>query len=226
MRRIFLWASVLVLLGLAPTALQAQQNYSVFEAPFVNPRAVLVTCGDQDANCNTPAGTFHVGDTIQIYVTNGEPGWSPGILEDSFGNFFCGPFNYYEQQPFYWDFSCGGTAQFTGDLGNLSPGSNPNSFVFDTTFTAPGTYTVAATIFADQEVPVWVPEQGQFVFFGDLIPTTTVNAVGSITINVLPNDQASDADLGPCNDCEGEAGSPINLTTGNVWIPQQDYSLP
>lgn len=31
--------------------------------------------------------------------------------------------------------------------------------------------------------------------------------------------------LGPC-DCEGEAGSPINVTTGNVWITEEDYKIP
>ncbi len=35
-------------------------------------------------------------------------------------------------------------------------------------------------------------------------------------------------DLGPCdeNHCEHNAGHPINLTNGNVWVQQRDYSLP
>ena len=30
----------------------------------------------------------------------------------------------------------------------------------------------------------------------------------------------------PCQQCEAVAGSPINLTNGNVWIQHQDYSIP
>jgi hypothetical protein len=30
----------------------------------------------------------------------------------------------------------------------------------------------------------------------------------------------------PCPQCPAMAGQPINLTNGNVWITQQDYSLP
>ncbi|HWZ44714.1 MAG TPA: RHS repeat-associated core domain-containing protein [Candidatus Saccharimonadales bacterium] len=34
------------------------------------------------------------------------------------------------------------------------------------------------------------------------------------------------ADLGPCTQCEAQAGAPINVMTGNVWIAQRDDSLP
>jgi RHS repeat-associated protein len=48
---------------------------------------------------------------------------------------------------------------------------------------------------------------------------------GVLLFNVtFTPDQTSD--LGPCQQCEASAGSPINLTNGNVWIPHQDYSLP
>jgi RHS repeat-associated protein len=30
----------------------------------------------------------------------------------------------------------------------------------------------------------------------------------------------------PCTECEAQAGQPVNLTNGNVWVAQQDYSLP
>jgi len=33
-------------------------------------------------------------------------------------------------------------------------------------------------------------------------------------------------ELGPTKDCEQAAGSPINLVNGNVWVTQNDYSLP
>ncbi len=44
---------------------------------------------------------------------------------------------------------------------------------------------------------------------------------------VLPSGQAvPPATLGPCKQCQQQGGQPINLTTGNVWIPQRDYSVP
>jgi hypothetical protein len=48
------------------------------------------------------------------------------------------------------------------------------------------------------------------------------SASGSVTI-YPSNDRA-----GPCPDgnCEGNVGHPINLTNGNVWVAQRDYSLP
>src|SRR5215831_125780 len=30
----------------------------------------------------------------------------------------------------------------------------------------------------------------------------------------------------PCFECEAKASQPVNLTTGNVWVEQRDYSLP
>jgi YD repeat-containing protein len=36
----------------------------------------------------------------------------------------------------------------------------------------------------------------------------------------------SHLDPGPSRECEAEAGQPINLTTGNVWISTTDYSVP
>ena len=38
---------------------------------------------------------------------------------------------------------------------------------------------------------------------------------------------ASATNLGPCDtDCKAQAGAPINVTTGNVWAQQRDYSVP
>ena len=34
------------------------------------------------------------------------------------------------------------------------------------------------------------------------------------------------AELGPCTQCQAQAGAPINVITGNTWIQQQDYVLP
>ena len=31
---------------------------------------------------------------------------------------------------------------------------------------------------------------------------------------------------GPCKQCQQQAGTPVNVTSGNVWIQQQDYSVP
>jgi YD repeat-containing protein len=42
-----------------------------------------------------------------------------------------------------------------------------------------------------------------------------------------PSISASATNLGPCDkDCKALAGAPINVTTGNVWVQQRDYSVP
>src|SRR5262249_52583125 len=45
----------------------------------------------------------------------------------------------------------------------------------------------------------------------------------SAPFTILPG---GDTDLGPCKECEKQGGGPINFTNGNVWVTQQDYSLP
>src|SRR5713226_9059297 len=62
-------------------------------------------------------------------------------------------------------------------------------------------------------------------------PTTTRVAKQNASIVTLSTGPTfasgvptGDADLGPC--CEGDVGDPINSTYGNVWIQQQDHSLP
>ena len=55
--------------------------------------------------------------------------------------------------------------------------------------------------------------------------------VVSATVTVLPKGwnpppSVNPADLGPCKNCLNQAGHPINLTNGNVWIQQRDYSNP
>ncbi|MGO8787537.1 MAG: DUF6531 domain-containing protein [Terriglobia bacterium] len=37
---------------------------------------------------------------------------------------------------------------------------------------------------------------------------------------------ASATNLAPCDQCQATAGAPINVTNGNVWVQQRDYSVP
>ena len=46
------------------------------------------------------------------------------------------------------------------------------------------------------------------------------NTYGTTTVTITPRA------LGGCPECEGLAGSGIDLTTGNVQVQQNDYSLP
>jgi RHS repeat-associated protein len=219
-------ATLAAFLGLLPASSYAQ-GLQVFYPPFASPAASLNACASQDTNCNNPSGTFRVGDLIEVYVGNWNPGiyvlYSPTDPSPIAATYFCGPFNYGAGYPplATWDFYCQATFQFSGDLGNLSTNADPNSGAFETSFSAPGIYTISLTAYAMQVGPNFsFPNNEVFV------PTNVVNATGTITITVLPDDQGTDADLGPCTDCEGEAGGPINVMTGNVWIPQRDYSLP
>jgi YD repeat-containing protein len=47
---------------------------------------------------------------------------------------------------------------------------------------------------------------------------------GSTLANVAYTPDQS-AELGPCTQCQAQAGAPINVITGNTWIQQQDYAL-
>jgi YD repeat-containing protein len=43
----------------------------------------------------------------------------------------------------------------------------------------------------------------------------------------VPSGQLENAaNLGKCKQCQQQASVPVNVTTGNVWIPQRDYSVP
>jgi len=46
-----------------------------------------------------------------------------------------------------------------------------------------------------------------------------------VTIAPTANPPDNGSNLGP-SDCNGQTGTPINLTNGNVWVQQRDYSLP
>jgi YD repeat-containing protein len=68
---------------------------------------------------------------------------------------------------------------------------------------------------------------------GETQPTTMTvtariyGASGSGNFVVIPAGQpASPANLGQCKQCQQHAGAPVNLTEGNVWIQQRDYSVP
>jgi YD repeat-containing protein len=74
----------------------------------------------------------------------------------------------------------------------------------------------------------WSPPTGGFPsppVFALLPPYTALITFYAVGVNVtVVNDNTPD--LGPCKQCEAQAGTPINLTNGNTWIDRQDYSLP
>jgi RHS repeat-associated protein len=66
---------------------------------------------------------------------------------------------------------------------------------------------------------------------GDTTPTTSIsypNAANCVTVTIPQISPGIDSgsNLGKCDECEGTAGNPINLTNGNVYIQQRDYYLP
>jgi hypothetical protein len=66
------------------------------------------------------------------------------------------------------------------------------------------------------------PELHKFV----LAPGTSTYAwINDLHFQTLPP-PPSLIDPGPGTDCEATAGDPINLTTGDVWISKNDYSVP
>ena len=61
---------------------------------------------------------------------------------------------------------------------------------------------------------------------GYLVSTSTVSAANSIQTADLLRDRPTRAGTGHCSTCEGGVGSPINVTNGNVYVDQSDYSVP
>jgi RHS repeat-associated protein len=55
----------------------------------------------------------------------------------------------------------------------------------------------------------------------ELDSSNGIQVTASAQLSVQPP-----GDPGPSNNCGGQAGAPINLGTGNVWICEKDYSLP
>jgi YD repeat-containing protein len=86
------------------------------------------------------------------------------------------------------------------------------------------TYGGAALLSCDQSSTTVL-----FHVFPEGQPTLATFTSGGISAHfvVLPSGQAANpANLGPCKQCPQQAGAPVNLTSGNVWIRQRDYSVP
>lgn len=72
---------------------------------------------------------------------------------------------------------------------------------------------------------IWHPEC--IITNGVPFPTPfQVGISGYSASATLTESDDNTTDLGHCKQCEATAGSPINLTNGNTWITNQDYSLP
>ena len=57
-------------------------------------------------------------------------------------------------------------------------------------------------------------------------PTYRGNTGNTVQVRVIPaGGILGGANLGPCKHCMGQAGAPINLGSGNVWVQQRDYTL-
>lgn len=58
-------------------------------------------------------------------------------------------------------------------------------------------------------------------------PTYRGNTGNTVQVRVIPAGGIfGGANLGPCKHCMGQAGAPINLGVGNVWVQERDYTLP
>src|SRR6267378_913602 len=225
---------VLVLLcGLFSSFCSAQNQ--VLKQPFVSLSAFPLFCGG--FTCNSP--DFHATDVIRVSVQ-----WDIGAVRDPlnpngvFG--LCTP-------TLVAYLACRGDIELSGDLGNaagdpaflpggvLAPGTcgvgpNPRIFVpvnYATAYPQPGIYTVRATLFACKGVLSDPNDPNSLPL---IIPTNFVLATTTFTFAVVPVDAdpdfADSVDFGPCHQCESAAGSPINVTTGNVYVPARDLSIP
>ena len=102
-----------------------------------------------------------------------------------------------------------------------------------------------ATAWAANGAPInWSVDPNVTVSNLTFVSSTTITFVVSLGPNSGQNDywvlvsrmnwldisvgvMLSATNLGPCDkDCQAPAGAPINVTTGNVWVQQRDYSVP
>src|SRR5262249_30791298 len=59
---------------------------------------------------------------------------------------------------------------------------------------------------------------------GTVTPQCTIPTAGQVLVN--PGSPPLNNELGNCPTCDGSAGAPINVLSGDTWISEQDYSLP
>ena len=72
-----------------------------------------------------------------------------------------------------------------------------------------------------------IPPKLHKIFFDTWNPTGSYSYfwLDNLSFQTLPP-PPSLVDPGPSTECEAKAGQPINLTTGDVWISKNDYSVP
>ncbi|HEY1525710.1 MAG TPA: RHS repeat-associated core domain-containing protein [Candidatus Angelobacter sp.] len=67
-----------------------------------------------------------------------------------------------------------------------------------------------------------MPDSQTFVVMGG----SSLYAGGAVPVFDVSYVPDQSAEMGPCTQCQAQAGAPINVITGNTWIQQQDYALP
>jgi RHS repeat-associated protein len=74
------------------------------------------------------------------------------------------------------------------------------------------------------------PNGNQFAVWDQTVGTPSCPGSGYVTVDTSGSaPTGSSLDLGPDSPrsgCEGQCGSPINLTNGNTWVQADDYELP
>lgn len=127
-----------------------------------------------------------------------------------------------------------GGQQFGGQISFVAPGSATNPPLSASIMASPSLVSGTCTVQSGQTggscqlnsvgvttattvalTPFYNPQNG---------PTVTGNSVNVVLTPPPPPQEPSF----PCptGQCEGQAGAPINLTNGNTWVTQHDYSLP
>ncbi len=66
---------------------------------------------------------------------------------------------------------------------------------------------------------------GETDYFVDICGPSMLYAPVTIS-TTAENPPDNGSNLGPCDDCKVLAGAPLNLTNGNVWVQERDYSVP
>jgi YD repeat-containing protein len=70
------------------------------------------------------------------------------------------------------------------------------------------------------------PGTNRFKVQAFILPQGLLGTPWTLNVCVGPLPSENGSNLGACKQCQSQAAAPINLTNGNVWVQQRDYSLP
>ena len=218
---------IAALLGATPALVRAQVTYNFTETCVIDANGDTTTFPVQWTVDRTSVfqGEVVHGTYFSGYPASCRPPYDPSVGSYAVNiSLTAESFNGFSEQFLEWS-----TWTVTDSLGFHSGGNvyGPSQNFEIPIYGSPGNFSATFTWLppAPGNTSIPVPYTAKFVEEAANL-RFQINVLSSTPSD---NSQDSSADLGPPSSdsgCKGMCGSPINLTTGNVWIQRRDYSLP